>query len=101
MFFADDLLLFYRVDIEGTNCITNLLNSFYAHSGHRVNKNKTQVFFSNPEDVERMVSNKLGFHQVNDLGKYLGMPLLHNRVSPTIFQFVVDKVRGKLSNWEA
>lgn len=37
----------------------------------------------------------------NDLGKYLGVPILHERVNRRSFRFILDKVDQRLSNWKA
>lgn len=37
----------------------------------------------------------------DDLGKYLGVPILHKRVSRSTFNFVNDKVNQRLSSWKA
>ncbi|MBA0812511.1 hypothetical protein Gohar_026477, partial [Gossypium harknessii] len=38
--------------------------------------------------------------EVQNLGTYLGPPLLHNRVTNSTLSFLVDKVRRKLQNWD-
>ncbi|KAA3466450.1 reverse transcriptase [Gossypium australe] len=43
----------------------------------------------------------VGFDRIDDLGCYLGMPLFHNRVTVHTFDFIVSKVRQKLSGWDA
>ncbi|KAK5775137.1 hypothetical protein PVK06_043006 [Gossypium arboreum] len=42
-------------------------------------------------------STKLGFKQVEDLGRYLGSPLLHQRVNMDTYDFLINKVWAKLS----
>ncbi|KAH1046332.1 hypothetical protein J1N35_037116 [Gossypium stocksii] len=39
--------------------------------------------------------------KVLNLGSYLGVPLLHDSVTKSTLNFVVEKVRSKLQNWEA
>ncbi|KAA3469798.1 LINE-1 reverse transcriptase isogeny [Gossypium australe] len=39
--------------------------------------------------------------EVHNLGTYLGVPLLHDRVTKNTLNFVVDKVRKKLQSWDA
>ena len=41
----------------------------------------------------------LGFSVIADLDKYLGMPILHSRVSENTYQGVVDTVKRQLSGW--
>lgn len=37
----------------------------------------------------------------DDLGKYLGVPILHKRVNQGSFLFILDKVDKRLGNWKA
>ncbi|KAA3459207.1 reverse transcriptase [Gossypium australe] len=39
--------------------------------------------------------------EVQNLGFYLGVPLLHSRVTKSTFSFVVEKIRHKLNSWNA
>ncbi|KAA3487341.1 reverse transcriptase [Gossypium australe] len=39
--------------------------------------------------------------EVQNLGTYLGVPLLHDRVTKTTLNFVVEKIRRKLHSWDA
>ncbi|KAK9028385.1 hypothetical protein V6N11_068191 [Hibiscus sabdariffa] len=39
----------------------------------------------------------LGFEVANDLGKYLGAPLLHKPVTKNTFAYLLDKMKAKLS----
>ena len=43
---------------------------------------------------------KLGFQRTTNLGKYLGAPLHYDRVSNLNYQFIIDKVNQRLSNWK-
>ncbi|KAK9177868.1 hypothetical protein WN943_027058 [Citrus x changshan-huyou] len=49
----------------------------------------------------RKISDSLGFATTDNLGKYLGIPLLHNRVTKAIYQETVDNVDKSLSGWNA
>lgn len=46
------------------------------------------------------ICNILGFQRVQNLEKYLGVPLFHNRVIISTLRFVVYKVRSRLQNWD-
>lgn len=67
---------------------------FCHFTGHRVNKRKTQILFSDnvPSTVAQTIFGMLDFTRVSDLGNYLGMPLFHSRVGVNMFQFLIDKV---------
>lgn len=79
LFFADDLLLFCKADVIQAGHANEVINAFCRCLGQKVNKGKTQIFFSRntSEEIASEITGKLGFSRVNDLGKYLGMPIFH------------------------
>lgn len=91
LFFADDLVMFYKVDYLRANCLKHVQDSFFHFVGHPINKQKTQVFFSSNvrEEEARSVCSKLGFIKVNYLRRYLEMPFFHDRVGVNMFQFLI------------
>ncbi|KAG8479287.1 hypothetical protein CXB51_029072 [Gossypium anomalum] len=50
------------------------------------------------KDTVDSISSLFGFQQVHNLGHYLGVPLLHQRITSGTLRFVVEKVRGKLKS---
>ncbi|MBA0722073.1 hypothetical protein Golax_009555 [Gossypium laxum] len=52
-------------------------------------------------DLKVNTSGGLGFSHVDNLGKYLGVPLLHQRVTKETFQYIVDNMRKKLAGWKS
>ena len=64
---------------------------------------KSHVFFSpNVEPDQRdILSGILGFNSTPNLGKYLGFPLKHTGDRKLDFDFVLDRVKKKLTGWEA
>ncbi|KAK4275212.1 hypothetical protein QN277_018336 [Acacia crassicarpa] len=103
LFFADDIILFAEASMEQVSMITTCLNTFCASSGLKINQQKTRVYFSkNVHHLRRTeMCAALGFSITSDLGKYLGVPLHHKRVTKESFHYVVDKVKVRLSNWNA
>ncbi|KAF7830019.1 reverse transcriptase [Senna tora] len=79
LFFADDLILFAEASMNQVEVVKDCINNFCISSGQKVNADKTRVFFS--RNVSFLgggtLSNALGFTSTNDLGKYLGVPLIH------------------------
>ena len=63
--------------------VIKALNNFCNISGEKVSTEKTRLYFS--KNVEPALSKKIselsGFSISKNLGKYLGMPLLHGRVT--------------------
>ena len=83
LFFADDLLLLAEASSEQAFLINLVLEEFCLSYSAKVNKSKTQVYFS--KNVSGVVAGRLGrelgYTVTEDLGKYLGKPLLYRRVS--------------------
>lgn len=46
LFFVDDLMLFFKDSRDQVVVVNNILETFYNFSGNKVNRNKSQVFFS-------------------------------------------------------
>lgn len=51
--------------------------------------------------IKKDISYLLRIQVTEDLGIYLGIPLLHTRTTKKSFQFIIDKVRNKLTGWDA
>ncbi|KAK7260044.1 hypothetical protein RIF29_25766 [Crotalaria pallida] len=77
--FADDLFLFAEVSLDQIDCITTCLDLFCESSGSKVNSDKTRIFFSKNvnNNIRQQICDACGFQRTDDLGKYLGIPLLH------------------------
>ena len=70
---------------------------------NKINASKTKVFFfNNVNHVHAQeLSLVLGFSYTSDLGKYLGVPLLHKRVKKETYVHLLTKSKKKLSTWKA
>ncbi|KAK8504383.1 hypothetical protein V6N12_032884 [Hibiscus sabdariffa] len=64
MFFANDLVLFTEASMSQLEVIREIMSNFCACSGHR---------------------------RVDDLGIYLGVPLLHKRITKDTYRYLLDK----------
>lgn len=102
MFFADDLILFSEASLEQVEVVNNALNLFCMNSGQKINADKTRVFFSKNVNHIRanQICSELGFQVTTDLGKYLGAPIHHGRVSRITYNFIIEKVQRRLSSWK-
>ncbi|KAA3482563.1 LINE-type retrotransposon LIb DNA [Gossypium australe] len=103
LFFADDLVIFYKAHIDQARLLDNILSRFSKISGHKISARKSSIFFSKNtgNDTRNQISQPMGFKEVQNLGTYLGVPLLHKRVTKSTLNFVVDKIRRKLQSWDA
>ncbi|KAL4303140.1 hypothetical protein GQ457_10G015890 [Hibiscus cannabinus] len=103
LFFADDLILFAEASLDQLTIIQQTLNEFCACSGHRISVSKSQIHFSDNvcTDLREEIVQGFGYEVVEELGIYLGVPLLHKRVTRAIYGYLIDKVHQRLSGWTA
>ncbi|WCJ40291.1 DNAse I-like superfamily protein [Euphorbia peplus] len=103
LFFADDLLLFAQANRSQASVIKETLQEFCNASGHKVSASKSNIFFSDnlPNRYREEVLHILDFRPTSDLGKYLGVPLIHSRITRGTYQYILDGIRGKLLGWAA
>lgn len=103
LFYADDLILFSKAEDKDCSNIFNILKIFCDISGQLVNFKKSKLFCSKsvPFFRAQALSAKMGIPLTNDLGAYLGLPLVHKNVFNNHYKFIIDKVHKKLSNWKA
>lgn len=102
LFFADDLILFGEASSFQVDVMIRCLDLFCAHSGQRMNKEKTKICFSKNVHMSRRMelSDWMGVGLTSDMGKYLGIPLIHRRVSQGLFVPIIEKTRRRLSGWK-
>ncbi|KAK7282263.1 hypothetical protein RIF29_10909 [Crotalaria pallida] len=102
LFFTDDIILVAEASLEQASVVSNILQKFCATSGQNVSFHKSSVFFSKNVSSDRAeeISNILNIPMAHDLGKYLGIPIIHNKEAISSYSFIVEKVRKKLNNWK-
>ncbi|CAN1165251.1 Putative ribonuclease H protein At1g65750 [Linum perenne] len=102
-FFADDLVLFSEADGEQAHVIIDILDRFCNASCQSVNKEKSRVFFC--KNISRAKSSEitsiLGIRATQNLGRYLGVPVLHGRVTKHTYSYILDRMDSKLAGWKA
>lgn len=101
--FADDLILVVKANMGQVQLIKQILYNFCEAFGQKVSFQKSHVFFSGnvqERDAENL-SQALGVQLTEDLGRYLGVPMIHQWVSTSSYKFVLDKMGKKLSGWKA
>ncbi|XP_057418408.1 uncharacterized protein LOC130712598 [Lotus japonicus] len=103
LLFVDDVILLAEASLDQASLIHDVLRKFCDASGQKVSLAKSRVFFSkNTEtNLAEQLSNSLEIQQTHNLGMYLGVPLLHSRMTKDNFNFLIDKVKKKLSGWKA
>ena len=103
LFFANDLMLFAKVDGVNYSAIRDVLDLFCSFSGQTVSESKSRVYFSPnvDRDTRESLCDILGFASTPFLGKYLGFPLKQPGSSSQDFNFILDRVKQKLTGWKA
>ena len=83
--------------------IKDVLEDLCMLSGQKISLNKSKVFFSPnvSKSHATFLSKKCGVTLTDDLGKYLGVPILHKRHSKEHFKFIIEKIQNKLNGWKA
>ncbi|KAL6205273.1 hypothetical protein ACLB2K_022535 [Fragaria x ananassa] len=103
LFFADDLLLFAEASSEQATLLKRSLDLFCSLSGQAVSYEKSLIFCSpnTSKAIASDISSICGSPLTNDLGNYLGMPLVHERVNQFTYANIFDKVQSRLSSWKS
>ncbi|KAK9911967.1 hypothetical protein M0R45_035844 [Rubus argutus] len=102
LFFADDLMLFADATLDQACTLKNCLDNFCSLSGQTISYEKSLLYVSpnTGRDIATDISTICGSPLTNDLGKYLGMPLIHSRVNKYTYAGILDKVQSRLSSWK-
>ena len=103
VFFVDDIMLFAKANTKNCNAIMEVLNNFCNLAGQNVNYCKSRIFFSPNVTTrrKRTMCRRLGILATNNLGRYLGFPIIHKGRVGNAFSFILDKVQSKLARWKS
>ena len=102
-FFVDDLMLFCKANNSNVRTVMDTLDRFCGVSGLKINFSKSKLFIS-PNMTRHEINSFTaisGMRVTNDLGIYLGAPIIHGRLKRSQFNFVIEKVQRKLVGWKA
>lgn len=101
LFFADDLVLFSKATLANCETISSILEDFCALSGQKASLAKSRVLFSDntSQDDKPQLSAMLDFPITTQFGKYLGCPIHQARPTKQSFQFIIENIEKKISNW--
>ena len=103
LLFANDMVLFAKMDYANYVAIRKVLNVFCGVLGQTISEAKSRVYFSpNVNDATKeALCDVLGFVSTLNLGKYLDIPIKHLGSSSQDYNFVLDRVKQKLAVWKA
>ncbi|CAN1178262.1 Putative ribonuclease H protein At1g65750 [Linum perenne] len=102
MFFADDLILFGYANIEQATFINEVLEDFSFISGQEISRDKSRVYFSKntSRTVSRRICEALDIQATQNLGRYLGVPIIHGRNSKDLYNYIIDRMEQRLAGWK-
>ena len=92
--FADDSLLFVRASEEEVESVMDILNTYEAASGQKLNMDKSEMSFSRNIELEKrqLLQMKLTFKAVERHDKYLGLPTYIGSSKKQVFQVIQDRI---------
>lgn len=79
LFYVDDLIVMGEASLAQAKIVIEYLQIFSSASGEVINPAKSRILFSHNVDgsARRAISEFRGIPMTTDLGKYLGVPLVH------------------------
>lgn len=79
-----------------------LLSTYKKIAGQKINREKTNVFFSKSTSLtlQQVIKDTLGVVKIKQFEKYLGLPSLVGRQKKANFNYTKEKVWRKLQGWE-
>lgn len=91
-------MLFGEGAVTQMEVMVEVLNKFCSTFGSKISISKTKFLCSQNTSVEFAadIAKVCGFTQVSNLGKYLGIPLIHGKISKDHFTYILEKVNNKL-----
>lgn len=102
IFFADDSLFFIRASLQNCLVLDKILSDYCIASGQQVNHDKSSIFFSpnTPESIFLPICSLLKIPQVDNPGKYLGLPTIWGRSKKEALVYIKEGICNKLTGWK-
>ncbi|KAI5658594.1 hypothetical protein M9H77_27387 [Catharanthus roseus] len=78
------------------------IDDLLSLGNQRINVHKSKLFLSRNTQATlgEALSRTFETPLTEDLGVYLGMPIVHGRKSHNLYKFIIAKVNGRLSGWK-
>lgn len=102
LFFADDSVLFYLAKESKCQVILDILSIYEKGSGQKINREKTNIFFSanTYHDIQASIKVLLGVPSIRQYEKYLGLPAFVGRAKKHSFVYIKERIWKKLQGWK-
>lgn len=101
--FLDDTMIFAKATNYSGLIIRQILDKYCSMSSQLVNYHTSsfQCTANIPEAQKCNFASILQMQETNDLGDYLGYPIIHSKVTKETFTSVVSKITSQLPKWKA
>ncbi|CAN1261908.1 LINE-1 retrotransposable element ORF2 protein [Linum perenne] len=100
--FADDMMIFSNGSYYGLEVICDILSKFATWSGLRVNPDKCDIFSAGIPDCALASMKSLSGFRIGSLPvKYLGLPLIANKLRVRDCDLLIDKITKRIRGWNA
>ncbi|KAK2424264.1 hypothetical protein QL285_034644 [Trifolium repens] len=101
-FYADDLMIFCKGNLNGLKALKELFDKYALESGQRISNSKSTIFSGSITQgrlvlIAQLFNFKLGSLPFN----YLGVPIFKGKPKVCHLQPIADKIKLKLSAWKA
>ena len=98
LFFANDSVLFCNAKEEECQKILDIPSIYVRGSGQKINREKTNTFFSSNtlHEVQVQIQQVFGVLAICHFEKYLGLPALVGRAKKQSFIYIKERVWKKL-----
>ena len=102
LFFADDSLLFCRATVPECQRVMDILHTYEAASGQKINREKTTLFFSKSTSRrdQEAIKHFLQVPTLRSYETYLGLPSFMGRSKVQSFAYIKERVWSKLQGWK-
>ena len=102
LLFSYDSLLFCHARVEDVSKILEILGKYERALEQKLNANKTTIFFGGnvTNSAKFQVESLLGVSEIKEYEKYLGLPPVVGRHEKVSFNYIKDRVWGKLQGWK-
>jgi ribonuclease HI len=102
MFFADDSIIFIKVNEASALKLQSILRLYEGASGQMINKEKSAVMFSKGTSnaAKRRFLSVLEISAEAYNERYLGLPIYLGRSKSKAFGFLLEKVWKKIQGWK-
>ena len=103
LLYADDCLLVAHASVEEVGVVREVLKEYCVISGQQVNITKSLIIFGSEvhHRHRRSINRILQMSESRCLIQYLGVTIGMKRLPISAFNHILERVRNKLSTWEA